>query len=149
MLKWFAPILSFTTEEIYKLINKEEENSIHLKNFIKIPEKWKNEELNANWEKIKKIRDEANVSIETQRANKVIGSSLEADIQIKLKNNFYNLAKKNDFSEICITSSATLIKDDNMDSDIKVTCKKAEGNKCPVCWKISKTICEKHGHLTN
>ena len=86
LLKWFAPILSFTTEEIFRLINKkEDENSIHLKNFIKIPENWNNEELNSNWEKIKKIRDEANVSIETQRAEKIIGSSLEANIQIKLK----------------------------------------------------------------
>ena len=150
LLKWFAPILSFTTEEIFRLINKkEDENSIHLKNFIKIPENWNNEELNSNWEKIKKIRDEANVSIESQRANKTIGSSLEADIQIKLKNNFYDLAKKNDFSEICITSLATVIQDDNINNDIQVTCKKAKGNKCPVCWKISETSCEKHGHLTN
>jgi len=149
LLKWFAPILSFTTEEIYRLINKEEENSIHLKNFIKIPENWKNKELDSNWEKIKKIRDEANISIETQRANKTIGSSLEADIQIKLKNNYFNLAKENDFSEICITSLAKVIQDNNMEEDIKVTCKKAEGEKCSVCWKISKTSCEKHGHLTN
>ena len=149
LLKWFAPILSFTTEEIYKLINKEEANSIHLKNFIKIPKNWKNEELNSNWEKIKKIRDEANVSIETQRANKTIGSSLEADIQIKLKDNYFNLAKENDFSEICITSLAKVIKDNNMQEDIEVTCKKAEGEKCSVCWKISKTSCKKHGHLTN
>jgi len=149
LLKWFAPILSFTTEEIYRLINKEEENSIHLKNFIKIPENWKNEELDSNWEKIKKIRDEANISIETQRANKTIGSSLEADIQIKLKNNYFNLAKENDFSEICITSLAKVIQDNNMEEDIQVTCKKAEGEKCSVCWKISKNSCEKHGHLTN
>ena len=149
LLKWFAPILSFTTEEIYRLINKEDENSIHIKNFIEIPENWKNEELNSNWEKIKKIRDEANVSIETQRANKTIGSSLEADIQIKLKNNYFSLAKENDFSEICITSLAKVVQDNNMEEDIKVTCKKAEGQKCSVCWKISKTSCEKHGHLTN
>ena len=50
LLKWFAPILSFTTEEIYRLVNKEGENSIHLKNFLQIPESWKNEELNLNWE---------------------------------------------------------------------------------------------------
>ena len=149
LLKWFAPILSFTTEEIYRLINKEEENSIHLKNFIEIPENWKNEEIDSNWEKIKKIRDEANISIESQRANKVIGSSLEAGIQIKLKKNYYNIAKNNDFSEICITSLASVTQDDKMEEDIQVICKKAEGTKCPVCWKISKTNCKKHGHLTN
>jgi len=149
LLKWFAPILSFTTEEIYRLINKEEENSIHLKNFIEIPENWKNEEIDSNWEKIKKIRDEANISIESQRASKAIGSSLEADIQIKLKKNYYNIAKNNDFSEICITSLASVTQDDKMEEDIQVICKKAEGTKCPVCWKISKTNCKKHGHLTN
>ncbi len=149
LLKWFAPILSFTTEEIYRLVNKEEENSIHLKNFTEIPENWKNEEINSNWEKIKKIRDEANISIESQRASKTIGSSLEANIQIKLKKNYYNIAKNNDFSEICITSSALVTQDDKMEEDIQVICKKAEGTKCPVCWKISKTNCKKHGHLTN
>ena len=147
LLKWFAPILSFTTEEIYRLVNKEGENSIHLKNFLQIPESWKNEELNLNWEKIKKIRDEANISIESQRSNKTIGSSLEADIQIKLKKNYYNIAKNYDFSEICITSFATITQDNEMKDDIHVACKKAEGNKCPVCWKISKTSCKKHGHL--
>jgi len=149
LLKWFAPILSFTTEEIYRLVNKEEENSIHLKNFTEIPENWKNEEINSNWEKIKKIRDEANISIESQRASKTIGSSLETNIQIKLKKNYYNIAKNNDFSEICITSSALVTQDDKMEEDIQVICKKAEGTKCPVCWKISKTNCKKHGHLTN
>jgi len=149
LLKWFAPILSFTTEEIYRLVNKEEENSIHLKNFTEIPENWKNEEINSNWEKIKKIRDEANISIESQRASKTIGSSLEANIQIKLKKNYYNTVKNNDFSEICITSSALVTQDEKMEEDIQVICKKAEGTKCPVCWKISKTNCKKHGHLTN
>ena len=148
LLKWFAPILSFTTEEIYRLVNKgDEKNSIHLKKFVQIPENWKNEELNTKWEKIIKIRDEANVSIETQRAEKIIGSSLEANIQIKLKEKLYNLVKTEDFSEICITSSASIIGDDKIEGDMKVFTEKAEGNKCPVCWKISKDNCKRHSHL--
>ena len=148
LLKWFAPILSFTTEEIYRLINKgDEKNSIHLDNFVQIPENWKNEKLNSNWEKIKKIRDQANISIEAQRAEKNIGSSLEANIQIKLKEQIYNIVKDEDFSEICITSFALIVKDDNIEDDIKVFTKKAEGTKCPVCWKISKDYCKRHSHL--
>ena len=148
LLKWFAPILSFTTEEINRLLDKENsDNSIHLKNFVEIPENWKNEKLNKNWEKIKKIRDEANISIETKRAEKIIGSSLEANIQIKLKEELYDLAQKEDFSEICITSSALVVKDDKIKNDIEVNTIKAKGNKCPVCWKISENNCKKHGHL--
>ena len=148
LLKWFAPILSFTTEEIYRLINKElDVNSIHLKNFDEIPNHWKNEELNIKWEKIKKIRDEANISIESQRVNKIIGSSLESNIIIKIKDKLFDIAKKEDFSEICITSSATIVQDNTIDNNIQVVAEKAQGNKCPVCWKISKTDCERHGHL--
>ena len=52
LLKWFAPILSFTTEEINQLISKDKnEDSIHLQNFVKIPNQWKNEELNKKWQK--------------------------------------------------------------------------------------------------
>ncbi len=103
--------------------------------------------MNTKWEKIKKIRDEANISIETQRADKIIGSSLEAIIQIKLKSELYNIAKNEDFSEICITSSASISKDDNIKNDVQVNTLKAIGNKCPVCWKISENECIRHGHL--
>ena len=147
LLKWFAPILSFTTEEIFRLVNKnEDEKSIHLKNFVDIPQYWKNEELNNKWEIIKKIRDEANISIESKRASKIIGSSLEANINIKLKESLYNISKEEDFSEICITSNAFLIKDDNIKNEIEIITEKAEGNKCPVCWKIKKNSCERKGH---
>ena len=49
-----------------------------------------------------------NISIENMRAEKSIGSSLEAMIEIKLNKEFYNKAKNINFSEICITSSASI-----------------------------------------
>ena len=145
LLSWFAPILSFTTEEIYKLINKDSSNSIHLKKFVKIPKKWKNEELSNRWVKLIKIRDCANISIENKRAEKIIGSSLEAVIKIKLKKELYDLAKNFDFAEICITSGAELILDNNISDEVLVETFKAEGEKCKVCWKIRKDKCERHG----
>ena len=120
LLKWFAPILSFTTEEIYHLIHKEDNNgSIHLQKFVKIPNQWKNEELNSKWDKLKLIRDEANISIESKRADKIIGSSLEANIEIKIKDkDMYSLAQNHDFSEICITSSASISNYNNLEKEI-------------------------------
>ena len=61
--------------------------------------------------------------------------------------NLFNLLKKYDFSEICITSSSELILDEKLDGDIKVETNKAEGEKFKVCWKISKEKCKRHGHL--
>ncbi len=144
LLKWFAPILSFTTEEIFNLLNKDQKDSIHLKKFPEFPKSWKNDELNNNWVKIIKIRDIANISIEEKRAAKIIGSSLETAIDIRLNKDLYYLAKKYDFSEICITSLANIVLDESIKDQIEVKTSKAKGNKCPVCWKISEVECERH-----
>ena len=148
LLKWFAPILSFTTEEIYQLVKKEKDSqSIHLQNFVSVPNSWNDEELSSDWDYVKKIRDEANISIENMRAEKSIGSSLEANIEIKIKDkDIYSLAEKHDFSEICITSSASVSNDSNLEKEIEITSSKAVGNKCPVCWKIRENICERDGN---
>ena len=145
LLKWFAPILSFTTEEIYSLISKDKDKSIHLEKFINIPKNWKNENLYERWENLKKIRDYSNISIESKRAEKIIGSSLEANIKIKLNKDLYEIAKNFDFGEICITSGAEIILDNNLEDKISVETQKAVGEKCSVCWKIRKDKCERHG----
>ena len=85
LLKWFAPILVFTTEEIYSLVNKDNSESIHENNFVKIPANWRNDKLNEKWTNLFKIKQEANIAIEEKRASKEIGSSLEAEIKLTLK----------------------------------------------------------------
>ena len=141
LLKWLAPILSFTTEEIFRLINSNKK-SIHLEKFLDFPEKIKDDELNTKWSELIKIRNICNLSIEQKRTEKTIGSSLEASLKIKLNKENLELAKDIDFSELCITSSVTIEK--NNKSEIEVETLKAEGNKCPVCWKISPKPCERH-----
>ena len=61
--------------------------SIHLEKFIEFPDSFKNEKLNKKWIDLKKIRDICNISIEEKRANKEIGSSLEANLTINLNEN--------------------------------------------------------------
>ena len=141
LLRWFAPILSFTTEEIYQLIIKDKK-SIHLKKFLKIPDNFKNEELNSKWNELIKIRNICNISIEEKRASKEIGSSLEAEIEIKLDSKLKDLTKNIDFSELCITSKAIITYDDKLETS--VVTKKAAGEKCPVCWKINPEPCVRH-----
>ncbi len=141
LLKWFAPILSFTTEEIYQLIFKNNK-SIHLEKFLNYPKQFENLDLYNKWQKLIKIREICNISIEEKRFSKDIGSSLEADIKIKLNNEYFQLFKNIDFSELCITSNSSVIK--NEENKIFVETKKAAGNKCPVCWKISIDPCKRH-----
>jgi isoleucyl-tRNA synthetase len=146
LLKWLAPILSFTTEEIFSTINKNNK-SIHLEKFVKVPNSWNNINLNEKWTILKKIRDNCNISIEEKRAEKIIGSSLEAKIEVKLKSKLYEIAKNIDFAELCITSEAQISEDQKIPEDISIITFKAEGEKCPVCWKIKKGKCERHGHI--
>ena len=141
LIRWFAPILSFTTEEIYQLITNDDK-SIHLKNFLKIPENFKNEKLNSKWVELINLRNICNISIEEKRAKKEIGSSLEAELEIKLNSKLKDLTKNVDFSELCITSNALVTYDDNLDTS--VVTKKALGKKCPVCWKINLEPCSRH-----
>jgi isoleucyl-tRNA synthetase len=143
LLRWFAPILSFTTEEIYQLIGKKN-SSIHLEEFLKFPEKFNNSELYNKWTQLIKIRDICNLSIEEKRSSKVIGSSLEASLEIKLDKKNFELVKHVDLSELCITSAAIILEDNTRDIFVNTT--KAEGEKCQVCWKISKKPCVRHSN---
>ena len=82
------------------------------------------------------------MSIEQKRASKDIGSSLEAALIVKLNNENQKFLKNIDLSELCITSS---VKIESIDTnEIIVETNKALGEKCPVCWKISITPCERH-----
>ena len=155
LLKWFAPILSFTTEEIFQIINSEKKSSIHLENFPKIPANWENKELNEKWEKLKVIRNVVNAGIEVKRSGKVIGSSLEADIKIYLDKEYLELVKDINLSEYFITSKASatnmisdgkIFKLDDI-SNVGVVVEKAVGEKCSRCWKILGNPCERCGSV--
>ena len=136
-MKWFAPILSFTTEEIFQIINAGKKTSIHLESFPKIPANWENKKLQEKWEKLKIIRGVVNAGIEVKRATKDIGSSLEADIEIYLEKEYLELVKDINLSEYFITSKAGAKRMINSDkifklediSNVGVFVKKAEGEK--------------------
>ncbi len=141
LLRWFAPILSFTTEEIYKIVGSKK--SIHLEKFINFPINFKNDNLNSKWLDLIKIRDVCNLSIEEKRAEKIIGSSLEASIKIRLDKEKFKIFGDIDFAELCITSNAQLVQ--SGDNEISAETSKAEGTKCPLCWKIRVGPCLRNG----
>ena len=144
LLKWFAPILVFTTDEIHSLISKDEKN-IHEYSFIKAPINWENKELNEKWEELFKIKQEANIAIEAKRSSKEIGSSLEAQIKLTVNKSKLKLLKNLDLAEYFITSKAEKVLSKN--DEIKIEVNKAQGNKCPRCWKILEQNCTRCSSL--
>jgi len=134
LLKWFAPIFVFTTDEIYSLISKDKKN-IHEHTFPHIPRKWENNILHEKWLQLFKIKQEANIAIEEKRATKEIGSSLEAEIKIITDNKNYDLLEGLDLAEYFITSKANKVKSQK-DQELTIEVLKTTGTKCPRCWKI-------------
>ena len=142
LLKWFAPIFVFTTEEIYSLINKED-HSIHELTFPELPKNWENNKLNEKWKSLFKIKQDANIAIEEKRFSKEIGSSLEADIEISINKKDYELLEGLDLAEYFITSKAKKIKSSDDKNETKILVKRASGNKCSRCWKIVDHKCKR------
>jgi isoleucyl-tRNA synthetase len=140
LLKWFAPILVFTTDEIYNLIHTNKDESIHEHNFVEIPAKWENKLLNDKWIKLFKIKQDANIAIEEKRFKKEIGSSLEAEIKIITNSKNFDLLEGLNLAEYFITSKAEKIKSDDQ-KNTKIEVNKISGNKCPRCWKILESKC--------
>jgi isoleucyl-tRNA synthetase len=101
--------------------------------------------------KLKIIRNVANAAIEAKRSNKDIGSSLEADVEIYLGDEYLKIVKDIDLSEYFITSKAQakvmvnnnkLFRLENIEN-IAVLVKKAKGKKCSRCWKILQAPCKR------
>ena len=145
LLKWFAPILVFTTDEVYSLINKDEKKSIHEHSFVNIPKNWENKKLSDKWDQLFKIKQEANIAIEAKRASKEIGSSLEAEVKLSVNKNKFELLKNLDLAEYLITSKAEKVL--TQDNELKIEVKKVKGNKCPRCWKILEQKCIRCSNL--
>ena len=99
------------------------------------------EELIKKWENLIVIRQSVNVAIEEKRSKKVIGSSLEAQVEILLPQVDFDIVNTIDAKELFITSN--VIKNPSNEKEISVKVTKAEGSKCTRCWKIVREVKDK------
>jgi isoleucyl-tRNA synthetase len=137
---WWAPILVFTMEEVWLQRFNGEGSSVHLMQFATSPSEWRDDALAKKWDTIRAVRSVVTGALEIERANKTIGSSLEAAPRVQVQTDSPEaLALRDcDFAEICITSSIEVIETDT--PGVTVNFAKATGAKCARSWKISKDI---------
>ena len=146
---WLAPILCFTAEEAW--LNRCNENaddrrydSVHLRLFPDVPEDWRDDELAEKWMKVRLFRRVVLGALEKERAEKRIGSSLEAAPEVYLSDKYKDVLKGLDAADLAIVSSIVLRFEPAPDGafylsdcdDISVVCKPAVGQKCSRCWKV-------------
>ena len=104
LVKWLAPMLPFTTEEAW-LDRNPQAQSLHLEQMPEVPGAWRNEALAEKWRKVRQMRRVVTGALEIARANKVIGSSLEAVPTVYLDDGALEKDVAGvDMAEIAITS---------------------------------------------
>ncbi|MGA8443778.1 MAG: isoleucine--tRNA ligase [Roseiarcus sp.] len=141
---WLAPVLVFTAEEAWTARGAGN-RSIHLEQFPAIPAGWRDDQLAETWDTIRTLRLAVTGAIEIARANKLIGSSLEAAPRIYLSNPAHLKALEGiDFAEVCITSDisvefGTPIPETafrlSEAADVGVVVERATGVKCARSWR--------------
>ncbi len=145
LCSWLAPILAFTTEEVWLERHPGEESSIHLQDMPATPADWQDDALAARWGAIRRVRRVVTAALEVQRQAKAIGASLEAAPTVHVAD-AATLAALRDvpFDDLCITSGIVLT-DAAGPADaftaeeapgIAVAFAQAVGDKCQRCWKI-------------
>ncbi|MEA2739299.1 MAG: isoleucyl-tRNA synthetase, partial [Acetobacteraceae bacterium] len=133
---WLAPVLCFTAEEAW-CARFGEGTSVHLEQFQTPPAGWHDETLAAKWETVRGIRRRITVPIEECRKTNVIGSSLQAAVELPLNADQATLLDEAAWSEIAIVSSVTRVLD-TAGSPVKVT--PASGEKCARCWRVLQEV---------
>ena len=141
---WLAPIICFTAEEAWLARGDGAVESVHLRTFPEVPGDWRDDTLAAKWERVRRLRRVVTGAIEIERAEKRIGSSLQAAPAVYADADSVAAVDGIDLAEIAITSAATCFEKDvpagafTLDdvASIGVVVGLAEGEKCRRCWRV-------------
>lgn len=152
LVRWIAPILSFTADEIWGHLPKVDGRS----EFVFTEEFYEglfglgeNEKLDDSyWQKLLKVRAEVNCVLERARNDKLIGAGLEAKVTVYANDEIRPLLEQlgNELRFVLITSQAVvkpLAEADVAEGDfpgLAVKVERADGEKCPRCWHYATDI---------
>lgn len=144
LLKVAAPILTFTCDEAYSFKHGAEfmQDSIHLQDYPDVAPLLVCAPTAAKIDRILQIRDRVNESLEKLRKDKVIGKSLEAEVEIMVSENGDDAKLLREFekslAEIFIVSGVSIVEGKFETTSVQAS--KAEGVRCVRCWRIVKEV---------
>jgi isoleucyl-tRNA synthetase len=138
-----APILSFTTEEVWKYIPQEpgKTESVHLTLFPEVKQEYLDDHLQERWERIWEIRAVVTKALEEARKEKKIGLSLDAQVRLHVPEKIFSFLQpyKEDLKFIFIVSSVTLYQGTD-EKEVRAEVLRAEGKKCERCWNYEVSV---------
>ena len=152
LVRMLAPVLAFTSEEIWKYLpHKKGDNpeSIQLNDWPKANKAYDNPDLKEKWDNLIAMREIVLKALENARNEKVIGSSLEADILIKASGKEYEfLVQSKDILPMVFITSGVELRQEPSAEAMQIEVKPASSKKCERCWIFSSTVGENQDHPT-
>jgi len=153
LVRLIAPVLTFTSEEIWSYMKHDSQNnfeSVQLADWPQVQEKYNNPYIIEKWEKLFDIRKDISKALEIARTDKKIGHSLEAQVDIYPSQELYDFFKGfNDLEYVFIVSKVVLHQPEEPapqnayesdDYNLKIVVTHAPGEKCERCWMYSETV---------
>ena len=159
---WLAPITCFTAEEAWLARPQDmpdgQADSVHLRVYPTIPADWLDAALGEKWKTVRALRRVVTGALELERAEKRIGSSLQAAPHVHAGSVFIEALKGLDLTEICITSGGDLVEVPDGGvlpagaftlpdvAGVAVVPAPAGGQKCARCWQVLEEVGKSAAH---
>lgn len=148
MTRMFAPILAFTCDEIWLAMphrTGDDERNVLLNEMVQPYTQYAlSPEEMARWDRIAAVRTAVNGALEQARADKTIGKSLEAevDLTVPAEDAFLSQMEEGALADLLIVSQVRVETGDSL----SVTVRPASGTKCQRCWKVLTSVGTVAGH---
>lgn len=148
-VKLLAPILPYTSEEVYSLLPHTEE-SVHLTDMPEVVTYSDSTEVEELFNLFFELKDKVNKKLEEARNDKLIGSALEAVVKINLDEKYNEVKEKlgSYLHQLFIVSKVEYTTDDE-----EVVVEKSTGEKCNRCWNyvdhLNGDICDRCHNIIN
>jgi isoleucyl-tRNA synthetase len=152
LVRLLAPVLTFTTEEVWRHFpgNGKKPPSVQL---LEMPEpnpEYLDDELEQRWERLLEVRQDILRVLESARQEKLIRDSLEAEVVLFAGEELLGFLRENEaqLRMIFVTSSVRLVPvaegvpDDVVTGavpELRVSVRRASGAKCARCWTYADT----------
>ena len=147
LVRLLAPLLSFTTEEVWGHLRKPDgaPESVHLALLPEADEVTEGFTTSQrrrieNWDKLLPVRDEVLKSLDTARKEKLIGAPLEARVRLAADAELHPLLEEYaaDLPALFIVSQVAI--ENGVADGIQVAIERADGQKCERCWKYKPEV---------
>jgi isoleucyl-tRNA synthetase len=147
LVRLMAPVLSFTADEVWQAMPKQgdEVESVHLAEFPLVRSDLLDDALEARWDVLLSVRNEVLKALEAARKAKLIGTSLEANVNLLAEPAVLPVLTQHmsDLPTLFIVSAVSVGHLAGAEEDgkkVEVRVERAEGLKCARCWTYSASV---------